>query len=179
HDRLDPGHRGDRTTRHVAGHRLTIGRLPACRTTSRRDTAAGRHPSTASVSEATRWSPTRSSADDRRHAAPGLGPGRLAVTAQPSGTLGIASVLPDVRVGRSAMEERRTTLTRPEQVPSTPIWPVRRPFLTGLTLGTSARCGEDRGSDMWWETLSAVLIAIAASWAALIVALAVVRPEGP
>jgi uncharacterized membrane protein YkvA (DUF1232 family) len=32
---------------------------------------------------------------------------------------------------------------------------------------------------MWWEILTSVLIAAAASWAALIIALALVRPKGP
>ncbi|MEU7935985.1 YkvA family protein [Microbispora bryophytorum] len=32
---------------------------------------------------------------------------------------------------------------------------------------------------MWWEVLRAVLIAVAVSWAALVIALAVVRPKGP
>ncbi|MEU8276419.1 YkvA family protein [Microbispora bryophytorum] len=32
---------------------------------------------------------------------------------------------------------------------------------------------------MWWEVLSAVLIAVAVTWAALVIALAVVRPKGP
>mgnify|MGYP001220175386 FL=1 len=32
---------------------------------------------------------------------------------------------------------------------------------------------------MWWDILSSVLIAIAVSWAALIITLAVVRPKGP
>jgi hypothetical protein len=32
---------------------------------------------------------------------------------------------------------------------------------------------------MWWDILIGVLIAVAVSWAALIIALAVVRPKGP
>jgi len=32
---------------------------------------------------------------------------------------------------------------------------------------------------MWWEILGSVLIAAAVSWAALIIALALVRPKGP
>ncbi|GGO01501.1 YkvA family protein [Microbispora bryophytorum] len=32
---------------------------------------------------------------------------------------------------------------------------------------------------MWWEVLRAVLIAVAVTWAALVIALAVVRPKGP